>query len=39
MTLTEQIKDYINWCKKYYYKPSEAKSLKAYYKLVKGWKL
>lgn len=36
MSLNEQLKDYVNWCKKYWYKPNEAKSLKAYYKLVKG---
>lgn len=31
--LKEEIKKYIAWCKKYYYKPNEAKSLKAYMRL------
>lgn len=31
--LKEQCKNYLNWCKKYHYKPNEAKSLKAFIKL------
>lgn len=36
--LEKEIKNYIDWCKKYYYDPNNYKSLKAYYKLVKGTK-
>lgn len=34
--MTEEFKKYVEWCKKYHYKPGTLIALKAYHRLVKG---
>lgn len=34
--LRTECERYVEWCKKYFYNPNDRKSLKAYYRLVKG---
>ena len=34
--MTNEFEKYVEWCKKYYYKPGTTVALKAYYRLVKG---